>query len=79
MLTIERTTEEKAAKILEIIKSVAALSEFGVADLKALQHQAIRIGINIDELQQYIALLKANDKVAGEIVGSSYYIIPKSI
>lgn len=78
-MKIERTTEEKKASILEIIRNVAGRSEFGAADLKALHFQSYRLGIDIDELQQYIAVLKSENKVAGEVVGSNYYIIPKNI
>lgn len=78
-LHIEYTTAEKAAKLTDIIKDVASRTEFGAADLKSLHLQAVRIGISIDELQQYIALLKSRDIVAGEVVGSNYYIIPKNL
>lgn len=78
-MEIEYTTEEKAAKIVEIVKRISAMSEFGVADLAALKHQCARIKINTDELQQYLARLKSEGIIGAEAIGSNFYIIPKNL
>lgn len=75
----EYTTEEKARRIVEIVKRVADMSEFGVADLAALRHQCARIKIDTDELQQYLARLKSEGLIGAEAIGSNFYIIPKSL
>lgn len=78
-MDIEYTTEEKAQRIVEIVNRVAAMSEFGVADLAALRHQCNRIKINADELQQYLARLKSEGIIGAEAIGSNFYIIPKNL
>lgn len=78
-MKVEYTTQEKIDHIISIINRVCSLSEFHVADLAALRHQCNRIGINTDELQQYLARLKSEGIIGAEAIGSNFYIIPKNL
>lgn len=72
------TTEDKAERINNAIQYALEHSEFNVADLSVVTRQCARLGINQDEVQQYIARLAAADVVRTNVVGRSYYIIPKN-
>lgn len=77
MLHVEYTTEEKAAKIWDAVKSACSQSEFGAGDLAVIRRQCNRIGIDEDDMQQFLAVQKAAGAIYAEVIGRSYYIIIK--
>lgn len=75
MTKVEKTGEEKARLIYDAAVKVADQSEFGVADLQAITRLVLRHGIDVDEVQQYLAYLKHHKKIGAEVIGRSFYII----
>lgn len=72
-------TEEKKQIINEALSLAIKHSEFNVADLSIVRRHAQRFGIDQDDVQQYIATLEAAGLVHCNVVGRSYYIVPKNI